>query len=74
MAAEPISDVPCRILPRKKSAKYETTQNHLLGRAVAQAVSYRLSNAAVRVQARIKSRDGQSNTGASFLRVFRFPC
>jgi hypothetical protein len=46
------------------------------GRTVAQAVSRWLLTAAARVRARVKSCGicgGQSGTGASFLRVHRFP-
>jgi hypothetical protein len=54
------------------SVSYLTTQ----GRAIAQAVSRRLPTAAVRVRAQVKSCGicgGQSDTGAGFLRVLRFP-
>jgi hypothetical protein len=43
------------------------------GRAIAQAVSRRLSTAAARVRAEVRSC-GQSGTAAGFLRVLRFPC
>jgi hypothetical protein len=46
------------------------------GRAVGQAVSLRHLTAAAVVRARVKSCgtcDGQSGTGADFLRVLRFP-
>jgi hypothetical protein len=46
------------------------------GRAVTEAVSRRLPNAAARVQARVRSCGicgGQGGTGTGFLRVFRFP-
>jgi hypothetical protein len=48
----------------------------VLGRAAAQAVSRRLSTAAARVRAQVRSCGicgGQSGTGAGFLRVLRFP-
>jgi hypothetical protein len=47
-----------------------------LGRAIAQAVSRWLPTAAARVRARVWSSglcDGQSDAGAGFLRVLRFP-
>jgi hypothetical protein len=47
-----------------------------LGRAIAQAVSRRLPTAAIQLRAQVRSCgicDGQSGTGASFLRVLRFP-
>jgi hypothetical protein len=46
------------------------------GRAIAQALSRRLPTAAARVRAKVRSRgicDGQSGSGAGFLRVLRFP-
>jgi hypothetical protein len=46
------------------------------GRALAQAVSRRLPTAAARARARVRSCGicgGQSDTGAGFLRVLRFP-
>jgi hypothetical protein len=49
---------------------------HLLGRAIAQAVSRWLPTAAARVRSRIWSSricDGQSGAGAGFLRGLRFP-
>jgi hypothetical protein len=48
----------------------------LTGRAEAQAVSRRLSTAAARVRTRVRSCGifgGQSDIGAGFLRVLRFP-
>jgi hypothetical protein len=48
----------------------------LLGRAIAQAVSRCLRTAAARVRARVWSSGicgGQSDSGAGFLRVLRFP-
>jgi hypothetical protein len=47
-----------------------------VGRAIAQAVSRRLPTAAARVRSQIRPCGicgGQSGTGASFLRVLRFP-
>jgi hypothetical protein len=47
-----------------------------VGRAIAQAVSLRFLNAAALVRARVRScgiYGGYSGTGASFLRVLRFP-
>jgi hypothetical protein len=47
----------------------------MLGRAMAQAVCRRLSTAAARVRAQVRScgiSGGQSGTGAGFLRVLRF--
>jgi hypothetical protein len=47
-----------------------------LGRAIAQAVSCWLATAAARVRARVCSSgiyDGQSGSGAGFLRILRFP-
>jgi hypothetical protein len=46
------------------------------GRAIAQAVSRRLSTAVARARARVRSCGicgGQSDAGAGFLRVLRFP-
>jgi hypothetical protein len=46
------------------------------GRAIAQAVSRRLSTAAAWVRSQVRSRDiygGQSGTGAGFFRALRFP-
>jgi hypothetical protein len=48
----------------------------IYGRAIAQAVSRRLSTSAVRVQSQTRPCEicgGQSSTGADFLRVLRFP-
>jgi hypothetical protein len=49
---------------------------HGIGRAIAQAVSRRFSTAAARIRAQFRSCgicDGQSGTGADFLRVLQFP-
>jgi hypothetical protein len=74
--------------PRNVSTFYQTTRRStefsnicvskipLKGRVIAQAVIRRLLTAAARVRARVKSCGicgGQSGTGESFLRVFRFP-
>jgi hypothetical protein len=47
-----------------------------VGRVIAQAVSHRLTTAAVRIRARVRSFGicgGQSGTRAGFLEVLRFP-
>jgi hypothetical protein len=51
----------------------EVTTGH--GRAVAQAASrwFLIAAARVRVRVACKVSDGQSGTGAGFLRVFRLP-
>jgi hypothetical protein len=55
---------------------YEYSLWSVQGRVIAQAVSRRLPNAAARVRARVRPCGicgGQSDTGAGFLRVLRFP-
>jgi hypothetical protein len=49
---------------------------HRQGRAIAQAVSRRLSTAAARVRAQVRSCGicgGQSGSGVGFLRIIQFP-
>jgi hypothetical protein len=64
-------------LPWKESWRgYRTVVTLLEGRAIAQAVSRRLSTATDRVRIRVRSCGicgGQSGTGTGFLRVLRFP-
>jgi hypothetical protein len=56
--------------------RIQYTAIYVVGRAIAQAVSRRLPTAAARVRVQVRSCgicDGQSDTGAGFFRVFRFP-
>jgi ribosomal protein S14 len=61
--------------PFIKQNKIKNYTNNMQGRAVAEAVSRWLPTPAARVRARAECGvcGGQSGTGASFLRVLRFP-
>jgi hypothetical protein len=63
-------------IPGKYKRFYILILDHLLGHAIAQAVSRRLPTAVAGVRTQVRSCgicDGQSGTGKGFLRVLRFP-